>query len=297
MRLLNSVLTVLFLSFMVSCSSDDSSDVVNGGGEDSFSFTIDGQQKNITQWSATKSERDFVVYGVADDGMAIQFIFNKYGNIGEISTFSIESFEVPSRYNHYYNRAEFFNFELVSVDEANHKVNVNYSGKVYDEDMDLTSDFSVVEGSFNLTYTEVQPQVSGLGLSATLNGQDWYGTTTSTSYEGGFGSTAIVSNNFDSDNEYGISVLVTSGEEGTGSYAFDEASNTNKIVVWGYDTENDTQVEYVTTAGTLNITERTDLGLGYTLIGGTFTATATNQETNDTVTITNGIFKGVYENW
>jgi hypothetical protein len=295
MKILKTSISFLFLLLIASCSSDSDNNSTDDGPvieDDFFTLTIDGVDKEISQWSAQRSENTIYVYGITEDATAIQLTFNKFGNVGDVNTFNIENTDFPDRYNYQYNRAAYFDFELVSIDETLRIVTVNYSGKVYDDNTDLTSAFSEIEGSFQLTYENATPQIAGLGLTATLNGQPWYDTDTTTSYSNPGG---LVANNFSSDNLYSISIVTGHESTAVGEYVFDASSDKDKVVVWGYSATTKEEEEYESTSGTLTITEKT-VGASYTVLAGTFSIVATDPDTGNEVTITNGSFKTVYTN-
>ena len=120
MKIFKSLFAVLFLSFMVSCSSDDSSDPVNSNPEtDSFTFKVDGQAKTVSNWQAERREYVLIVNGVTTDGYSVQMIFNENGNIGQVI---VNSAEYPWMLNYDYNRSAYFNLDLSSLDEAQDKL-------------------------------------------------------------------------------------------------------------------------------------------------------------------------------
>ena len=300
MKIIKSVLAILFLSLMVSCSSDDSNSPVNAenpvdtenpsSNVDSFTLKVDGQVKTVTQWQAKKMEHLLAINGVTNDGLSVQIVFNKNGNVGEVTV--INPTQSLWRLNYAYNRAAYFNFDMSSLNETNSRVVASFSGKVYDDERDLTSDFYEVEGNFNLAYTAGQLTAPGLGLSAVVNGQNWLDSgTVSTSTQ----NWSTIYNNFSSDNEYELSIVV---DENTaiGSYTFNESSEYNKLAVFKYNPELGYEEEFVSNSGTLQITEKTSLTFGRYIIGGTFSGTASNPETGEVVTVTNGTFKAIYEN-
>lgn len=295
MKKLKHAALVLFLSaFAVSCSSDDSNPVNNNpSGEEFFEYTIDGEEQNVTTWIAARSESSFEVQGTAASGRVIHFTFNQWGNLGDASTMA-NDLEIPWRTSYHYFKSNYFTFELVAIDEANKTVEVNFSGKVFDEEYDITSTFSTVEGSFKVAYTQVTPQISGLGVSATVNGTAWHDS--DGDQEGGFFSGENLTLNASNDSKYTLGIVTNHDNTTTGVHTFGEAESSNKVKLFVYDTQENYEVEYTTTTGTMNVTEKT-VGAQYTVIAGTFSFTAEHPETGAAITVQNGTFKQVYLNY
>lgn len=297
MKTLKTAVLFLFVSLMASCSSDDGEPVDNGNnpitGDDYFEYTIDGEEQDMTSWVAQRSENSLAVSATSASGRIVELEFNKWGNVGDVMTLG-DDFDIPWRHNYHYNRGETFDFELVSIDEQNKKVKVNFSGKVYDEEYDNTSDFSTIEGSFIVTYQEVQPQVAGLGVSATVDGNAWHDSDSDQS--GGFFSGEDLTINVSSDNKYTLGIVTNHDNTEEGSYTFGPEEASNKMKLFVYNTETEMEEEWITTSGTMEITEKT-VGFQFTVLAGTFSFTAENPETGESVTITNGTFKYPYSNY
>lgn len=278
-KLVNSAFFILFLSLVVSCSSDDSSDAVNPPAN-SFSFTLDGEEKTLTEFSAEKFNHIIKVYGETADGYYVDLTFNEQGHLGNVTL----SREEPLffRISLDYHTDVTFDFNLVNFSEANHSVSANFSGKVYNF-MGDESEFSEVEGSFDLAYVDVAPETPELWLTASFNGQDWIDT--------GHNSISTIGgqhNNYKNGSEYSISVHANSDVE-VGTYDFTETSIGKKVVVYKYNPELGEEESFLGT-GELVITEKEE-GDFYTLFKGTFNVTAEHPETGEIVTITNGNFK------
>jgi Family of unknown function (DUF6252) len=296
MKTLKNALFVLFVAMAASCSSDDSDPVNNNPpitGEDSFEYTIDGVEQDITEITALRSGNNIEVMGTSATGRVVTLNFNKWGNMGDVYTLS-NDFSIPWRTSYHYFKSNYFDFELVSIDEVNKKVKVNFSGKVYDEEYEIDSDFSVIEGSFQVTYTEVTPQVPGLEVSATVAGQEWHDSDADQS--GGFFSGEDVTLNMSNDSKYTIGIVTNHQNSVVGTHTFGPAESSNKMKLFVYNTQTNEEDEYITTSGTMNITAKT-VGFQYTIIEGTFSFEAKNPDTNQTVTVNNGTFKTVYDNY
>lgn len=283
---------VLFVSLFASCSDDSNSSTDNNPQpvEQHFDYTYDGQAVPVTILQAVRSEDRFAVNATTANGMqSIEIEFNKYGNLGEVIAITNSNWQT----GFYYNKSDFFTFTLVEIDEDNKTIEGTFSGKVYDEGFDVTSNFNTVSGSFKVAYTEQQPQVAGLHFNAKIGGQDWYSTQNIQS--GGFPSGSNLELLFVSDDKYELSVITNHDHTEEGTYTFGNTGAMNSLKFYVYDPALGYPTEGVVTNGTLTITDKT-VGPQYTLLSGTFSFTATNPLTNATIQVTNGSFKTAYDN-
>lgn len=259
--------------------------------EDSFSFSLDGEEVIVTEWLGQRSENTIAINGWNEAGNNIQLQFNAFGNLSGVSSFSSE-FEYPTSYSYEYFKSEYFDFQLVNVDEVNKKVEVTFEGVLYEDERDLDSEQHAVKGSFIVTYADVEPVIAGLGTYAKINGEHWYSTDSEST--GGFVSgTDITLVNFN-DGEYALYLTFNHDMTEEGIYEFSEDDFTNTIFIGKYekDLEGDSFVGY-NTSGTLTITEKT---AGFIpTITGTFSFTATHPENGDVIEVTNGSFLEVYQ--
>lgn len=291
MRIFKAALTVLFVSLMASCSSDDATTPVNnipvGPEATYFNYKLDGVTIPMIAYSGIISENEVRVTASSASGQGFIITFTTFGNIAEVAAIPASGSASP-KWNFKHFRKNYFDFELVSI--ANGQAKVNFSGKVYENDYDLQSDFSTVEGDFVVNLQTQAPILAGQGVSAVVNGNAWHKVSGSqSSGSDGF------SLNYDSDDEYGIIFFINPNTLAVGNYTFNAASpNVNKVIVSKYNEQLEYGEELVSTSGTFNITSKTVSG-PYTIIEGTFTVTATHPDANEVVTITNGIFKTAYD--
>ncbi|KGO85963.1 hypothetical protein Q765_12920 [Flavobacterium rivuli WB 3.3-2 = DSM 21788] len=298
MKHLKKVFIFLFAALMASCSSEDA-DAVNDGttpitGADNFTYKIDGRTVAINNTIAQRSGSTIAVAGYAADGTAIAVEFNEFGNLKDITAYSISNFDVPTRSEYHYFKSNYINFELVAIDATAKKVKVTFSGKVYDEEYDLTSDYSTVEGSFQVTYRDVVPEVAGLGVFAKINNENWY--TTDITQSGGFFPGSDITLNESNDSKYTIGIITNHDNSTVGTHSFGPAVSSNKVILSEYNTTTHEDVEYTSTTGTIKITAKTT-NILYTIIEGTFSLTARHPTNGTTVTVTDGTFKSVYTNY
>jgi hypothetical protein len=266
-------ISIFILAGLTSCSSESS-------GESSVTnaLTVNGTAVTLGTVIAQKSEETLFVSASASDGSSIQIGFNKYGNLESV-IYDDPSFN--SYYNYQYFKSNYFNFDLVSLNESNNSVKISYSGTLYTNENDLESNSIAISGSFNVNYINQTPLVEGLGLSCKISGQNWYETD---SWDNGFSN---VDRKFISDDDKMIIMNLTDQTIETGTYTFDNSSS-NKMNLAKFNTST-REYENYTSSGTLTITSNTVVSGVVRIIEGTFSFTATNG--SNTVEVTNGTFK------
>ncbi|GGD21474.1 hypothetical protein [Hyunsoonleella pacifica] len=289
MKILNALSTLFLFLFIVSCSSDSDSNEIDN--KDSFLYKFENQDVNISNWTALRSENTMEVLGTTDNGDSFGVQFNVYGNLGSATALANESGSggFPNSYWAFeYFKSNYFNFELIGIDEANKRVAAKFSGNLYEDEYDIDSETRYAEGSFNVEYREIMPQISGLEVSAVVDGNNWYATSSSSS--GGFAGSPRSYNHY-SDNAYSISYVIIYGDvDSIGSFQFDENSTYNKISFSRYDPSTGEFIEYKT-SGIFKIDEHLT-GFGINQIKGSFSLTAVNG--NETIEITDGYINDVY---
>lgn len=290
MKKIKIILFIAVTAILGSCSSDSDS---SSSSNEYFNYKIDGETVSVSEWIAVRSENTIEVAGQGSNGKTIIFEFNSNGNIGSVTTYSSSDFSIPDRNAQAYYTNESFDFNLVSINENDKTVKVTFSGKVFEDEYDLSSEFVLVEGDFQVKYTDVTPQVSGLGVYAKIAGNDFY--SSSEDQSGGFFSGEnITLDSYDGD-VFRIGVTSNHDDTTTGTTSFTPSSSTNKVVLSKYNTTLDYFEEYNCT-GTLNITNK-EVGSQLTIISGTFSFTAVNPDTGAQTQVTNGTFKQVYSNY
>jgi len=282
----------LFVTVLtVSCASDDSGE--NPGGENfqsSFEYVSGGSTMNIIGSQASKSGNSMAVVAADAEGNSIQFEFDKFGNLGAVSA-SPADFELPSVYSHQNFSGHYFTFNLIAIDEVNKTVKATFSGKLYEDDEDLNSDFTEISGSFWINYTEVTPTVPGLEVSAKIDGNDWYSTNSYTTNGTGNWSTFI--HHELGDDEYKIMLGFDDENMSAGIHTFTPATETIYATIAKYNLETKMYEKFDAT-GTLEITGTETFGI-ITIVSGTYSFTAVNpNDSSETIQVTNGKFKSVY---
>ena len=281
-------MTLLVVSTIASCSSDDSSTPVTPPVTETFSYTKDGSAVPITTWTAIKAENSIEVLGTNPDGRSIFVSFDKFGNLDSVGCTPEYKSAEEWKDNFYDFSSNYFNFSLISLNEATKTVTVTFSGKLYEDENDINSPFSEVSGGFTVRYTETAPSVSGIGTFAKIAGNDWHavkGYTTSTG--GSFSDITLVES---SDDEYSIGISLNILSTATGTYNFTPTSANNKVVLSKFDTVTMLNIQYLCT-GTFVLTDKTSIGGDMYLISGTFTLTAVNpMNSAQTIQVLNGTF-------
>ncbi len=272
MKILKFIL-IFVLAGLTSCSSDSS-----GGSSVSNALTVNGTTVTLGTVIAQKSEESLFIYASASDGSSIQIGFNKYGNLESV-IYDDQNFN--SFYNYQYFKSNYFDFDLISINESNNSVKISYSGTLYSNENDLESNSVSISGSFNVNYINQTPLIEGLGLSCKIGGQNWYETDF---WDNGFSN---VDRKFISDDDKMIIMNFEDESIEPGTYTFN-GSNVNKLSLAKFNTTTKEYDSY-NTSGTVTITSNTIVSGVVRVIEGTFSFTATNG--SNTIEVTNGTFK------
>lgn len=281
---------VCIASLAISCSSDDGGGSTGGTFEPSFEYTFDGSPITTSVSQGQKSGNSMVVVAGDIQGNSIQFQFDKFGNLGSVSA-APSDFEMPDYNSHINYSGHYFTFNLLEINESNKTVKASFSGKLYEDEEDLSSDFKEVSGSFWVKYTEVTPQVAGLEVSAKINGNDWYSTNSFTT--NGTGNSDTFIHHELSDDEYKIMLGFDDTNMGPGVHPFTQSTETIFATVAKYNLETKMYETYKAT-GTLEITNNETFGI-FTIVSGTYSFTAVNpDDVLETITVTDGKFKSTY---
>ena len=224
------VALVLFVSLFASCSSDSATPVDNNTIEQHFDFTYADTEYPVINMTCVRGEDYFEAAGYTADNRTIDIVFNKHGKLISASAISTANGWENS---FAYNKAEYFTFELVNLDETNKVVEATYSGRVYENEYDFSSPYKLVSGSFKVKYTETTPQVPGIHYDAKINGQDWHG---SQSTEGSTDfSYTDISGIADDKYELQLRLPYNTSLLSTGTFSFNESTLYNKMVLNIFD--------------------------------------------------------------
>ncbi len=281
-------LFVLASIVAVSCSSDS-----EGGSVDSneyFNYTTDGRNVEITTWVAARSEDTFEVMGTNPDGTSMHFLFDAHGNLARAGSTPADVSSDPWMDSFQNFTSHYFNFDIVAIDEATQMIKVNYSGKLYEDEYNINSDFSTVSGSFNVHYDVRTPIVPNIHFEAKIAGSDWYQVSGGTSI---YGSSDVHLWQTSGD-EYRLDLNINANTYSLGTFPYTSSSTANRVVLSKYDTATNQYVDYIS-SGTLSITDIADAGWSGKMLTGTFSFTAVNPDNPaQTIQVTDGSFKTLY---
>ncbi len=269
----------LFTALISSCSSDN---YENSSADSYFTFTYDSKVQKVKSWEAIKQGDLIEVMGTSEEGIAIDFKFNVYGNLYQVLTnpTTITS-QIPLLQASENFSSNTFTFTLENLNTTEKTVQVKFSGKMYYDAYDYESDFVNVNGSFKVSYEEITPQIEGLGTFAKIDGKDWHGLSFYGTVENQ--QTKIIY--AENDGEYSIGIAFPNYDAKTGTYNFTSNSNAYRINFQKYDVSTHEYINYDVSG---SVTFST---LNSFIAAGTFNLTATHPVTKAKVIITNGTFK------
>ena len=258
-----------------------------------FNYKIDGETISVPQWLAERRENTIEIVGQGSNGKTIYLNFNSYGNIGDVSAYSLTpGSTIPIRDAQQYHTNQSFNFNLVAIDDINKIVKVTFSGKVYEDGYDLTSPFVLVEGDFQVKYTQLAPAVAGLAVNAKIAGNDWY--STKGDLTGGLGPNSDLTLYFYNGGVYKIGITINRSASIIGTYSYNTTSAVNKVVLSKYNTTTRDYDNY-NCSGSFTISGKQVL-ITNTIITGTYSFTAVDPATSTPITVSNGTFKNRFLN-
>ncbi|HSD09030.1 hypothetical protein [Flavobacterium sp.] len=278
---------ILFTALITSCSSDENNSD-NASTVGSFDFVYNNETKKISSWEAIKMDDFIEVSGQTTDGIGIDFKFNTYGNLFQGFTHGVSALStVPMHEVSEIFTANTFTFTIIELNTANKTVKVKFSGKLYDDGYDFESNyitnpsnFITVSGAFDVSYSNLIPNIAGLGTFAKIDGKDWHAMS--------FGSTTSLSQtilNVENDGEYNLGIVFPRGDLKTGTFPFSSNNFANRISVEKFDLATHEFIDY-NVAGTVTYTTVNDY-----YVEGTFSLVATHPVNGSKIVITEGKFK------
>lgn len=298
--------TLLIVLFYTSCNTNGDE---TGANFIKYNFDHQVQSVDLSNVHFEKIEHSFWMYAYTSTGQDFNLFFDEYGNFIDSRTNQLAN---PSRNSYYYNSSNYFNVDLVDVDTINKKVFATFSGKLFTDRYDLSSNSVDVSGSFRLEYEEREhydgdTRFHNLGCSTKLNNTNWYsyptfyhGTVSYDNYFFNHGSTPasrIV--HFYSDAEYRVSLFIDDIDQlGLGNYIILNNASPNNIRISKFNATTLAYDYYTTTEGSFTILEKNNIfygppqiGYSYTIKGG-FNFKAVNPNNpSDIINVTDGAFK------
>jgi hypothetical protein len=280
---------VLFTAIFASCSSGDDNNDDNQSTDGSFEFVYNNETKKISSWKANKIDDFIEVFGEAADGTGVDLKFNVYGNLYQGYAYGPNSLAIYEASEVFTSKT--FTFTLEELNATNKTVKVKFSGKLYDDGYDYEAiyitnptKFIPVSGSFTLPYSDLTPDIPGLGTFAKIDGKDWHGMSLDSSTEL-IGFDKITTLNVENDGEYSLGIVFPRADVKKGTFPFTSNDFYNGISFLRFDLATHEYIKY-NVSGTMTYTDVNDAYLE-----GTFSLTATHPVNNSKIVITNGKFK------
>ncbi len=238
---------------------------------------------------------DFILsgqYGIGYGGNHFFLRFDKQGRVVDASVGSQnDEFGLYVSYENYqYYPDNYFNLEIISLDEAAQRIKVNFSGKLYHESDDFNSEAIEINGTLDMDYaidTESLPGIVygdfALHCDAKFNGVPWKAT--HQSYPG-----SMMSSNFTAPDPYRIDIYFVPNNNISASYDVTPSSTDNYIKFWKFNTATLVYDSYEVT-GTLEYHYREFHGANEYTYFGNFSFTAINPNNPaDVIQVTDGDF-------
>lgn len=285
--------TFKFLFFLLafacfSCSEDSGDSSADGLDTNNYYTLIrEERQIDLHEMTVVRTEHGF---RVGDKGYPRMwgFTFDDTGRFGEMYfKFTPLGYnQMMTRYSYPDFSSNYFDFNLISIDEVNKRVKFSFSGKLYQYLDNLDIERNDISGEFDLYYIDNVPLIPGLTNEALIDGDQWRQVSlVKREIPGGFETESK------SDDAYKMIIRNNLGTA-VGNYNFDAASTTNCVYLYKFNTDTRTYTVY-NTAGTMTVTAKTLLSNqdSFTLTGNyNFTATNPNNSA-DVIQVTNGSFK------
>lgn len=280
MKTIKFIVVILFTTLISSCSSDNGDD--NKSGNSYFNFTYDGKVQTVKIWEVIKQGDLIEVLGTSDQGVAIDFKFNVYGNLYELLTSPTTATSlIPFSQASENFTSNTFTFTLENINTTDKTVQAKFTGKVFDDPYDYQSNYVNVSGSFKVSYKEITPEVEGLGTYAKIDGKDWHGMSMAGTIKNQTTKTLYAEN----DGEYTIGIAFPNYDAKAGTYKFTSDNSAYGISFSKYDPATHEEINY-DVSGTITFTT-----LNNYLAAGTFSLTATHPVTKAKIVISEGTFK------
>lgn len=281
------LLLLLITSLLFSCSEEEHPTSTPAG---TVNIVYDNSPVSLVRWKAERDGDYFRISASSENSETWSFtaIFHKDGTL--IRTYVNDS-SIQNEYetSFYYSRNT-FEFNIESIDEINNTIKVNFNGKVFDNPNYLpNSGFKTMSGTFEAPFVPISPYDVSFAKHETtmqINGEPWRGKGQISNVDFWNG-TAIQVNG---DQQYSLHIVVPTDIE-LGTFTFtqnDDIYEPNTVSLLRYYPGSPEPNEYRCT-GSLTITSKSQGA-----ILGTFSMTAYDPATGETVEITNGVFKERY---
>lgn len=293
----------VFIIALSSCSDPDETAPVTPTDNttpptDYFNLNIDGSEVSVVPFQGsfygykmTKKGEVFhlvATHGESHEWFRLEFDFTEDGKLISAKK---ESFSTQLGNVYYYNYRNFpsnyFNIQILSIDETAKKIKLKFNGNLYVSTTDLYSEDIHLDAEINAPYQEVEQTSSNYIItdyqveqycSAKFNGTPWVAR-----HEH---SNSV----FTSEDPYKIEINFASNAI-PGSYPFTTSSTSNYLKFSKFNTTTLTY-DYYNVTGVVAHTYREFHGAGNYSFIGSFSFTATNPNNpSDSITVTDGVFR------
>lgn len=292
MNLLKFLSFTVLLTILFACSSDSDPDSKKNP-LDRFDINYDGKSLVLSNLYASTDGNYFLItgskYGKKEaDGYpltnSLSLFFHKDGTLINASMYDISIKNYLS--SSFYFSKDSFKFQIENIDEVNKRINVNFEGTLYERY--IVGAQEEVNGSISIVYKDSNPSGTNkenFGTTMKVNDQNWRGLCTTSTLSSGEITHVL---NIKGDSQYSINIVVPKENLKIGTYTFSKNSDVYKDYTVNFFRyyANSGLNEFIS-SGKLTITE---IEKGRNIIG-TFSLTATNPITNETVSVTEGNFK------
>ena len=297
------LITFLALSvFISSCASDSDTDNDKENQKAEYTINFNDTSLLFPDLKATR-DGDYFFIGESNDlpqtprpdQIATDFslYFHKDGTLFSAGIYDNSLKDALS--SPFYFSKNLFKFNIENIDEANKKIKVNFNGNVYEHQWDQIYQYhKKLEGSISINYSEKGEVNSNKenGTTMKINGQNWRGL--------GYEMTDAYSNKgriikINGDNQYSIAIFFPKSIPKKGKYVFTKNLEMDAVYTVNFyryypntigpDDYSTGPVQFITT-GVLEITD-----LKGSDIIGTFSFKAVDPITNESIVVTNGVFR------
>ncbi|MBS1535943.1 MAG: hypothetical protein JST78_12780 [Bacteroidetes bacterium] len=284
MKIRHLFILIVSAVLLFSCTPESSFSTSTTSSNNTGNFSIGGVAATSPTTTAKITENLILVNLKTSDNHQLDVEFNTNGNLASATLVTADG-TIYKNYKFY--AANYFTFHLDSYNESSRRVKVSFSGKLYLNNENLSSEFKNISGSFEATCRNIAPLVGGLEIKCKINNNQWY--QTNAWYDGSNATYRWVS-----DNEYLIITTVNSTSV-IGEYTFSPGSS-NKFELAKFDT-NDLQYKVYNCTGSYSVTGNQVYNefLGQNIVTGTYNFTAVNPANpSEQITVSDGVFKQIF---
>ncbi len=224
---------------------------------------------------------------ISNIGPSYQVSFDENGRFGKI----IYKQQTPGQpdkyfYSHRNYSSHYLTFALESFDAINMQVKGSFSGYIFTNPEDLSSESKFVSGSFDLPVADLVPPVSGLTNEADINGQFWRSTNRFQTQGDNTGFAYEVNIHCLRDDDYRMTLTFDKYNTTAVNYNFTSSTQINKIKIEKYDLNTSSYINYNCT-GMVQVLIKNQY-----FFDGTYSFTAVNpNNASDVIQVQNGKFR------